>query len=154
MAITISAAGPSDIRSLLASADGLIRTDAGVFDAGATNLVWATSGGPAYCAALVVGGDDFALLTRDEGEVIGHIVGQRYGPSELHPIITAELESIHVHPDHRGRGVGGLLVSSFLERVAGVDRVTVSAYADNTRALSFYARLGFEVRSMILDLDR
>jgi len=91
--------------------------------------------------------------SRDEDEVIGHIVGRRYGPNELHPIITAELESIHVYPAHRGRGVGGLLVSSFLARVAGVDRVTVSAYAHNARALSFYARLGFKVRSVILDLD-
>jgi len=145
--------GPRDIPSLWASADALIRTDAAVFDAGATNLAWVTSGGPAYCAALVVDGDDFALLARDEDEVIGHIVGRRYGPNELHPIITAELESIHVYPAHRGRGVGGRLVSSFLERVAGVDRVTVSAYAQNTRALGFYARRGFEVRSMILDLD-
>ncbi|MGI8418811.1 MAG: hypothetical protein ACR2P2_21965 [Nakamurella sp.] len=44
-------------------------------------------------------------------------------------------------------------MSSFLERVNGVDRVTVSAYAQNTRALSFYARQGFVVRSVILDLD-
>ncbi len=124
-----------------------------MFDAAATNLAWATSGGPAYCAALVAAGDDFALLARDEHEVIGHIVGRRYSPNELHPIITAELESIHVYPAHRGRGVGGLLVSSFLERVAGVDRVIVSAYAQNTRALSFYARLGFKVRSVVLDLD-
>lgn len=152
--IRISAAGPSDIPSLLASADALIRTDAAVFDADATNLAWATSGGPAYCAALVAAGDDFALLARAEDEVIGHIVGRRrYGPNELHPIVTAELESIHVYPAHRGRGVGGLLVSSFLERVAGVDRVIVSAYAQNTRALSFYARLGFKVRSVVLDLD-
>ncbi len=151
--IAITAAGLSDVSSLLASADALIRTDAGVFDARTTNLAWATGGGPAYCAALVAGGDDFALLARDEDEVIGHLVGRRHGPNKLHPITTAELESIHVYPAHRGRGVGGLLVSSFLERVAGADRVTVSAYAQNTRALSFYARRGFVVRSVILDLD-
>jgi len=52
--------------------------------------VVAELGGPAYCAALVAAGDDFALLARDEGAVIGHIVGRRYGPNELHPIITAE----------------------------------------------------------------
>ncbi len=151
--ISITAAGPGDVPSLLASADALIQTDAAVFDAGATNTAGATSGGPAYCAALVAGGDDFALLARDEDEVIGHLVGRRYGPNELHPITTAELESIHVYPTHRGRGVGGLLVSSFLERVPAVDRVTVSAYAQNARALTFYARRGFQVRSVILDLD-
>lgn len=151
--ITITAAGPSDIPSLLASADALIRTDAAVFDADATNLAWATGGGPAYCAALVSGGDDFALLARDEDEVIGHLVGRRHSPNELHPLTTAELESIHVYPAHRGRGVGGLLVSSFLKLVDGVGRVTVSAYAQNTRALNFYARRGFVVRSVTLDLD-
>ncbi|MGI8418812.1 MAG: GNAT family N-acetyltransferase [Nakamurella sp.] len=83
--------------------------DARVFDADATNLRWATGGGPAYCAALVTGGDDFALLARDEGDVIGHLVGRRYGPHEFHPITTAELESIHVYPAHRGRGVGDCL---------------------------------------------
>lgn len=151
--IAITTAAPGDIANLLASADALIRTDAAVFDADATNLAWVTGGGPAYCAALVAGGDDFALLARDGDEVIGHLVGRRCGPTELHPITTAELESIHVYPAHRGRGVGGLLLSSFMDRIAGVDRVVVSAYAQNTRALSFYARRGFVVRSVILDLD-
>ena len=153
MTITIATAGLGDVTSLLASADALIRSDAAAFDAEATNLAWAIHGGPTYCAALVAGGDDFALLARDGNEVIGHLVGRRYGPTDLHPITTAGLERIHVNPAHRGRGVGGLLVSSFMERVAGVDRVVVSAYAQNTRALSFYARRGFVVRSVILDLD-
>ncbi|MET3806661.1 ribosomal protein S18 acetylase RimI-like enzyme [Nakamurella sp. UYEF19] len=49
---------------------------------------------------------------------------------------------------------GGLLFEYFLAHVTGVDRVTVSAYARNARALSFYARRGFVVRSVTLDLDR
>ncbi len=91
--ITITAAGPTDIPSLLASADALIRTDAGVFDADATNLTWATGGGPAYCAALVTGGDDFALLARDEGDVIGHF---RAAGTALTSCIRGAVPGAHV----------------------------------------------------------
>ena len=34
--------------------------------------------------------------------------------------LCAEIESVHVHPDHRGSGVGGALVRAAIDRAAGL----------------------------------
>jgi len=77
------------------------------------------------------------------------------GPGSVHPIRVAELESIHVYPRHRGRGAGEQLMKAFLAWAAemGAQRATVTAYAANDGAQRFYARHGFALKSVILDLD-
>ena len=58
---------------------------------------------------------------------------------------TAHLALFAVRPSHRNRGLGSMLVT-WLEkpaRIAGVERVSVEARADNQKALAFYQRLGF-----------
>jgi len=153
--IRISAATPDDVAEILASADALVATDAGRHDAAATNLGWAAQTGLAYCASLLASADNLVLLARDGDEVTGHLVGRLSGPGSVHPIRVAELESIHVYPGHRGRGVGEQLMTAFLAWAAekGARRATVTAYAANDGAQRFYARHGFALKSVILDLD-
>ncbi len=57
----------------------------------------------------------------------------------------AELESMHVAPGVRGRGVGGVLVEAAIEaaRAAGCYRVQLTSDAARTDAHRFYARHGF-----------
>ena len=71
------------------------------------------------------------------------------------PIRVAELESIHVYPAHRNRGAGEQLMTAFLVWAAGkgAQRATVTAYAANDGARRFYARHGFALKSVVLDLD-
>jgi GNAT superfamily N-acetyltransferase len=54
----------------------------------------------------------------------------------VHPIRVAELESIHVYPQHRGRGIGEQMVNAFLAWAAGkgAHRASVTAYAANEGA--------------------
>jgi GNAT superfamily N-acetyltransferase len=61
------------------------------------------------------------------------------------------LESMRVDPDSRRAGVGSLLVRHFFTwaRDCGAQRASVTAYAANDRALSFYARHGFFAQSII-----
>jgi GNAT superfamily N-acetyltransferase len=145
----------ADISEILASADALVATDAGRHDAAATNLGWAGQTGLAYCTALLASDDNLVLLSRDGDDVVGHLVGRLSGPGSVHPIRVAELESIHVYPSHRSRGVGEQLMSAFLAWAAekGAQRATVTAYAANDGARRFYARHGFALKSVILDLD-
>jgi ribosomal protein S18 acetylase RimI-like enzyme len=153
--ISVTTAAPGDIPELLASAAALVAADAGQHDATATNLGWAAQAGVEYCQALLASRDNLVLLARDGDDVVGHLVGRLGGPGSLHPIRIAELESIHVYPAHRGRGVGRHLMTAFLAWAAerGAQRVTVTAYAANDGAQRFYARYGFAPRSVILDLD-
>jgi len=155
MTIRTSAATPDDIPEILASADALVATDAGRYDAAATNLGWAAQTGLAYCTSLLASDDNLVLLSRDGEEVVGHLVGRLSGPGSVHPIRVAELESIHVYPRHRGRGVGGQLMAAFLAWAAenGAQRATVTAYAANDGAQRFYTRHGFALKSVTLDLD-
>jgi ribosomal protein S18 acetylase RimI-like enzyme len=150
--IRIDGATAADTEAFLDSAEALVATDAARFDPDATDVGWRGRTGAAY-AAGALSGDDLVLLARDNDTVAGHLVGRLHGPGGVHPIRQAELESIHVYPAHRGRGIGSLLVESFLAWAAdhGAVRATVTAYAANDAALRFYARHGFAPRSIIAD---
>jgi ribosomal protein S18 acetylase RimI-like enzyme len=153
--IRISTATTDDLPEIVASVDALFATDAGTHNAAATNLRWAAESGIAYYTSLLANGDNLVLLARDDNEVAGHLVGRLRGPGSVHPIRVADLESIHVYPAHRNRGVGEQLVTAFFTWAAekNAQRTTVTAYAANDGARRFYARHGFTVRSVTLDLD-
>ena len=155
MTIRIGTATADDIPDILASVEALVAADAGLHDAAATNLGWAAETGIAYCTSLLAGSENLVLLARDGDEVAGHLAGRLSGPGSVHAIRVAGLESIHVYRAHRGRGVGEQLIRAFLVWAAerGAQRATVTAYAANDGAQRFYARHGFAVRSVTLDLD-
>lgn len=155
MTIRIDTATADDIPEIVASADALVATDAGAHNAAATNLHWAAESGIAYYTSLLADGSNLVLLARDGNQVAGHLVGRLSGPGSMHPIRVADLESIHVYPAHRDRGIGEQLVTAFLAWAAdkGAQRAMVTAYAANDGARRFYARHGFVMRSVTLDLD-
>ena len=59
--------------------------------------------------------------------------------------LCAEIESVHVHPDHRGGGVGSALVRAAIDRARsmGCYRVQLTSNAARTEAHRFYDGLGF-----------
>jgi ribosomal protein S18 acetylase RimI-like enzyme len=153
--IRISTATTDDLPEIVTSVDALFATDAGSHNAAATNLGWAAQNGIAYYTSLLANADNLVLLARDDNEVAGHLVGRLRAPGSVHPIRVADLESIHVYPAQRNRGIGDQLVTVFLTWAAekGAQRATVTAYAANDGARRFYARHGFTARSVTLDLD-
>ena len=153
--IRVEVATRDHISQIIASADALVATDAGRYDPDATDLSWAARTGSAYATSLLASDDSLVLIARDGDAVIGHLVAHMYGPGSVHPIRVAELESIHVYPEYRGRGIGGQLVSGFLTWAvdSGAQRASVTAYAANGGAQRFYARQGFALKSVILDRD-
>jgi L-amino acid N-acyltransferase YncA len=54
--------------------------------------------------------------------------------------------SVHVHADHRGRGIGSDLVRDLMDRAAGCGKhiMIAGVDADNAASLRFHMRLGFE----------
>jgi GNAT superfamily N-acetyltransferase len=64
---------------------------------------------------------------------------------------VAGLEDCVVHPEHRGKGVGEVLLGYVLEqaRAEGALRVMLLTDGDNTRAQALYAKMGFTPSSML-----
>ena len=102
--------------------------------------------------------DKAVLVADDNGDVIGYafaaIEGYNYmalrGPAGV-------LHDIIVDPEHRGRGVGRLLVGAMLEffKPRGLPRVVLSTAERNEAAQRLFASTGFR-RTMIemtLELD-
>jgi ribosomal protein S18 acetylase RimI-like enzyme len=95
--------------------------------------------------------DKAVLVAEDNGDVIGYafaaVEGYDYmalrGPAGV-------LHDVIVDPEHRGRGVGRLLIDAALGffRSRGVPRVVLSTAERNEEAQRLFARMGFR-RTMI-----
>jgi GNAT superfamily N-acetyltransferase len=60
--------------------------------------------------------------------------------------LCAEIESVHVHPDWRSRGMGRVLMSAAIARARALGCYCVQLTSNRARpdAHRFYAALGFE----------
>ena len=117
-----------------------------------------SAGYASFLSAQLEAPDKAILVADDNGDVIGYtyaaIEGYDYmalrGPAGV-------LHDIIVDPEHRGRGVGRLLLNATLEffRSRDVPRVVLSTAERNEVAQRLFARKGFR-RTMIemtLELD-
>lgn len=102
----------------------------------------------AYRAALAdigsTAGD--VLVAELDGEVVGMCQLLIFRHFQRCGGLCAEIESMHVHPDHRSHGIGGRLLASAVEaaRKAGCYRVQLTSDMRRTDAHRFYERHGFE----------
>jgi GNAT superfamily N-acetyltransferase len=86
-----------------------------------------------------------ALIAEIEGETVGFAVFHgTFSTWQCQPGIW--LEDLYVPPEHRRRGVGGVLLSHLARLTVerGCTRLEWNALDWNTPALNFYARLGAE----------
>ncbi len=87
------------------------------------------------------------LVADADGQVVGFV---SIGPSrdaDAVPLQTAELYGLYLDPEVWGRGVGHALWSAALQelRGEGYAEVTLWVLEANTRARSFYERVGFQL---------
>jgi GNAT superfamily N-acetyltransferase len=142
--LTVSAATQDDIDSLVTSVAGLFCEDGGRHDP-LRDVGWPAREGAAYYSALVDDRACLLALARDNGNVIGHLIGRLHGPGGTLSGRIAELESMRVAPGFRRAGAGSVLVQYFLAwaRECGAQQASVTAYVGNDAAQRFYARHGF-----------
>ena len=84
------------------------------------------------------------LVAELQGEVVGVCQLILFRHLQARGGLCAELESVHVHPDHRGTGIGRALVGEAVDRARalGCYRVQLTSNAARQDAHRFYEGLG------------
>lgn len=87
-------------------------------------------------------GGEFWVVEDGHGRVVG-ACGVWITPSD--PAVC-ELRKMYLHPDRRGRGVGGALLRTALDhaRRAGCRRMELETASSMTAAIALYQSIGFE----------
>jgi GNAT superfamily N-acetyltransferase len=85
------------------------------------------------------------LVAELDGEVVGVCQLIVFRHLQSHGGLCAEVESVHVHPDHRGHGIGHVLMRGAIERARelGCYRIQLTSNLVRTEAHRFYESLGF-----------
>ncbi len=142
----MTAASRGGARALLAAFlghDEHYRASAATYgDTGAAGLDRALD---LFLARPEVGFVWLAEAASDAGpEVVGACVVCR-AISTSRGTLVAKLDDVTVHPDWRGRGVGGAMLAALRERLLaeGMTRIDCGCHRANEDAWRFYERLGF-----------
>jgi GNAT superfamily N-acetyltransferase len=150
--VEIRPARPGDVDAYLTVATGLWQEDAGTHDPEVMNTDWPAQHGRAWFESLLDDPDRIGLFAEIDGRLAGGLMGSY---PELTPFVRqreARLNSLWVLPEHRGGGVGGLLVDAFLDwaRERGAPYAVVTAFAANPTAIRLYEKHGFGSHTVTL----
>ncbi len=100
-----------------------------------------------YRAALrdIAEGGGAVLVAERGGRVVGVCQLIVFRHLQSRGGLCAELESVHVHPEHRGGGIGAALVGAAVARARelGCYRMQLTSNVARADAHRFYERLGF-----------
>lgn len=114
----------------------------------ALNVDWPRSEeGIAYYRQKFIDPAHMAFIAEDaEEKPIGYIIGCAINKFRYRKVKTGELENMFVVSQWRRKGVGGALVDALKQwlKTKKIDRLYVSAYANNEEAVHFYNKCGFK----------
>ena len=81
----------------------------------------------------------------DDGEVVGFGALSQY--RERAGYATTVEDSVYVHEDHRGKGVGRLLLAELVERATahGFHALMAKVVGDHQASINLHAAAGFDV---------
>jgi GNAT superfamily N-acetyltransferase len=103
--------------------------------------------GPCIAALSEAADRGGVVLVADlDGEVVGVCQLIVFRHLQARGGLCAEVESLHVHPDHRSKGVGAALLGDTIARAGelGCYRLQLTSNTARPDAHRFYERLGFE----------
>ena len=153
MTLQIKAATPADLDTIVEYSHKLFQEDAGQRDP-SMNLNWAPEFGHDYFRPMITDETFLCLLAEVDQVPVGFLVGYLKKPSDVRPIKAAELHSMFVDQAFRSQKIGEALAQHFLSwaKENGSIRASVSAFAANVRAISFYESLGFAPKNVSLEI--
>jgi phosphinothricin acetyltransferase len=90
-------------------------------------------------------GAHVVLVVEDDGKVVGFGALSQY--RERAGYATTVEDSVYVHQDHRGKGVGRLLLVELVERATahGFHALMAKVVGDHQASINLHAAAGFEV---------
>ncbi len=90
-------------------------------------------------------GAHVVLVVEDDGEVVGFGALSQY--RERAGYATTVEDSVYVHEDHRGKGVGRLLLAELVERATahGFHALMAKVVGDHQASINLHAAAGFDV---------
>lgn len=110
------------------------------------NVKWAHGEeGKKYYEERIDGSKGTCFIAEKDGKIAGFASGTIHNVDEWRLIKRVELDNIFIVETHRGAGLGKLLLDAFKQWAKEIDaqRVTLTAYTTNTKAISLYEREGF-----------
>ena len=92
----------------------------------------------------------FTLRTQELGTFLGiRIDGQLVAMAgeRMKPVKYTEITAVCVHPNHRGRGYGQMLLAAISRRIAARGEIPfLHVFSSNSSAIALYQRQGMEIR--------
>ena len=90
-------------------------------------------------------GAHVVLVVEDGGEVVGFGALSQY--RERAGYATTVEDSVYVHEDHRGKGVGRILLAELVDRATahGFHALMAKVVGDHQASINLHAAAGFEV---------
>ena len=82
------------------------------------------------------------LVARDENQLVGYILGAELSGTHTQTSLILEIKHVAIHPDHRGQGLGTLLLAS-LKQVAVEGGVKCLRLTCSDDLLSYFEMNGF-----------
>ncbi len=151
--VTIRMAELDDLDALLSLADELALSDL-PYDK-QVQLDWAHSDkGIEYFKQKIEEKEAVCLVALHNNKLIGYATGGIKNIPSYRLIKVAELENILVSHNFRNKGIGKLLVQTFLDWATeqGADKASVSVFSSNVEGISFYIREGFAPYDLTLEI--
>ena len=119
------------------------------------NLDWPFSDeGNDYYKNVAVGKSGHCLIAEQDDVSVGYIIVVNKD-IDYRKGSYMEIDNMGVSPEYQSQGIGEKLIESAtdLAKSKGADKVLLSAYVKNNRAISFYKNLGFKEISLELEKE-
>lgn len=82
------------------------------------------------------------LVARDENQLVGYVLGALVSETHTQALLNLEIKRLAIHPDHRGQGLGTLLLAS-LKQAAVEEGVNCLRLTCPDDFLSYFEMNGF-----------
>ena len=82
------------------------------------------------------------LVARDENQLVGYVLGAEVSETHTQTLLNLEIKRLAIHPDHRGQGLGTLLLAALKQVTVELDYQGILLQSPD-ELLSYFEMNGF-----------